>query len=304
MNKPLPEPPKDQQTPDQPIGMQRSSSERRVPSEIRLPDSFLQALPVSPLSPTKRQVTSQSLKSYADGLFNFTHNVLTSTIPTLQVESSSDPTTKPPALEELASSVKPSFRPLLESKFSDWSVTTGAQQGSRRDSLALTPIDLNPTLLSPDSFFGVDETPRRTEFDFNMNRFSGMSFASSETYEPPSSIPPLTPQYCSPLRPEDKEISYFTNFDQYLDADNWPLRNETPIEKVVIDLSPLELDRQQPPIPPPNERKRAATVLRMPARSAPLLRPNAPPPWSQPSTPYEVANLAIMVPNMVIKAIG
>lgn len=300
MNKPLPEPPI--ATPDQPI--ESCTSPTRVPSEIKLPESFLQTLPVSPLSPNKRQVTSRSLKSYADGLFNFTHNVLASTIPTLQVDTPQN-SMKSPVLPELDCPVKTSFRPLLESKFSDWSIATGANQESRRDSLAMTPIDLNPTLLSPDSFFGVDETPRRAEFDFNVNRFSGVSFASSETYEPLSSVPPLTPQSRSPLLAEgDKEISYFTNFDQFLDSDNWPLRNEIPPEKVLIDLSPLDLDHPQVLTPPPFPRKRAATVLRMPARSAPLLRSNAPPPWSQSSTPYEIADLAIMVQNPVIRAIG
>jgi hypothetical protein len=297
MNKPLPAPPIT--TPDQLIEL--STSERRVPSEIALSESFLSTLPVSPLSPIKRQVTSKSLKSYADGLFSFTHNVLASTIPTIQGDTHQS-STIPSELQELASPVKYPFRPRLESKFSDWSIATGANQESRRDSMAVTPIDLNSALLSPDSFFGVEETPRRAEFDFNVNRFSGISFASSETYEPPSSVPPLTPPSRSPLLAEDKEISYFTNFDQYLNTDNWPLRNETPQENVMIDLSPLELEPT--PAPPPTQRKRSATTLRMPARSAPLLRPNAPPPWSQPSTPYQVADIAIMVPNQVIKAIG
>jgi len=299
MDKPLPEPPMD--TPDESIRIHNTSSQRRAPSEIRLPENFLQTLPVSPLSP-KRQVTSKSLKSYADGLFNFTHNVLTSTIPVLQVAVPHSPI-KSPESTELASPINMSFRPLLESKFSDWSVNTGAQQ-SRRDSLAVTPIDLNPTLLSPDSFFSVEVTPKRSDFNLNMNRCSGFSFASSETYEPPSSLPPLTPQSRSPLLPEDQEISYFTNFDQYLDYNNWPLRTQTPPEKVAIDLSPLELDVAQTAMPVLNQRKRAATSMRIPARSAPLLRSNAPPAWSRPSTPYQLADLALMVPNPVIRAIG
>jgi hypothetical protein len=313
LDKPLPDtPPMD--IPTRALRPLRANSVSNISATapVPLPEPLLQTLPVSPLSP-KRQVASHSLKSYADGLFQFTQTRLTSTIPQLTVQS---PPASPnranyhesSASREPASVIfpcPPSMRPLLQSKFSDWSITTGA--ASQSQSLAQTPIDLSdPALMSPDSFFGVEETPRRAEFDFN--RRSGMSFASSETYEPPSTLPPPTPPSRTPGDDFKEEISYFTNFDKYLSRDstmqNWPLvDNVSPPSNVVIDLSLLEVIKS-PITPPPTLRQRANTAMKHSVRSAPLMPANVPPCAPSPATPLQIAEVAIRVPHWLIGAIG
>jgi hypothetical protein len=57
------------------------SNGRESPSAISSTEIIFKSLPVSPVSPTKRQVTTRSLKNYADGLFQFTQTRLVSHIP-------------------------------------------------------------------------------------------------------------------------------------------------------------------------------------------------------------------------------
>jgi len=291
----------------------RPQSNKSIPSAIVLPQSIIQSLPMSPLSPMKRQVPSHSLKSYADDLFKFTHNILATAIPQVQVDTPepSPDTVKLPELDSLDFPLPPRVRPQLESKFSEWSIATGNNLESRRGSLAHTPIELDHALMSPDSFFGDEATPKRKDFDFS--RCSGMSYASSETYEPPSTLPPPTPPSRAP-KGSDEEISYFTNFDRFLEQDatqqDWPLRNAFP-QDTVIDISPIEtLHRPETPATS-NRLQRADTVIRnslrsVPARSAPLMSTHATPysMYSSPSTPLHLAEVAIRVPHWLIGAIG
>jgi hypothetical protein len=269
---------------------------------------------VNPLSP-KRQVTNLSLKSYADSLFQFTQDKLTHTAPQLMVEPlqlspEKSPQTSQQSQEPASVVETPPHRPLLASKFSEWSIATGAQSSSQADSLAHTPIELDQALLSPDSFFGTDVTPKRKEFDFN--RLSGFSFASSETYEPQSIFAPSTPPSAVPDFGDSEEISYFTNYDMYLDPpqrEDWPLPpGHTPPDSVAIEISPLETKSPETPPPPapPTCHERTNTVVRRPVYSAPLMHSNAPPfaAYPSPSTPFEIADVAIRVPHWLIGAIG
>jgi len=307
MDKPLPPAPLDHglQSLERPQSLKKSP-----PSSLDLPDSLIQILPMSPLSPNKRQVSSHSLKSYADGLFKFTHNILATSVPELQIDSPevSPHTPRTPEPQEQAPVYfSQHLRPPLESKFSDWSIATGENIESRRNSLAYSPVELDLAMMSPDSFFGDDSTPRRR--DFEVKRFSGMSFASSETYEPRSTLPQSTPPSRTSVV-KDEEISYFTNYDRFLEQDsshqNWPLPNAFPPENVVIDLSPMEMI-VSPQTPAPSSRvQRADMAIRHMIRSAPLLTANASPCtlYSSPSTPLHQAEVAVRVPNWLIGAIG
>jgi hypothetical protein len=276
------------------------TSKKAVPPAIELPESLLQQLPVSPLSP-KRQVVSPSLKSYADSLLQFTHNRLISTIPVVQVTS---PDQLPPHVSEPVS-LRPlrSSRPAFESKFSDWSTTNQSSTQSSPDEDPAVP-----GLMSPDSFFGVQQPPANYYEYAN----SGLSFPSSETFEQSDMILPPTPPQ------DDQEISYFTNFDRFLDSETWPVRqasnaNESPLDSVIIDLSPIDRGPATPSeqvlksiTGPTRHRRRstAATIIRHISASAPLLSAGMPPCSVSPMTPVHVAELAIRVPGCWIGAIG
>jgi hypothetical protein len=313
INKPLPPEPPKNCTQEEISPMENNSVyNKSVPPAITLPESILQPIPVTPLSSPRRQVASRSLKSYADGLFEFTQHRLTSTIPQLRIDP---PQVSPDGIFEesseprvLASVVSPQPpRPFLQSRFSDWSVTTGANAESRRTSLAYTPIDLDSDMMSPNSFFSDSkDTVNQMEF----NRLSGVSFASSETYEPPSTLPPPTPLGQTPALDGKEEISYFSNFDVYLHQESpqrdWPLVEDGLAENVIIDLSPMELD-ESPQLPPPRrQRERANTVIRGPVRSDPPMQVSVSPytAYTTPETPLQLAEVAVRVPNWLIGAIG
>jgi len=292
LNKPLPPNP---QTPVDQIGS--FSLKKNAPSAIELPEAYAQQLPVSPLSP-KRQVASPSLKSYADSLLQFTHNRLVSTIPVVTVTS---PTY--PELDGLASLQSPRPRPVFESKFSDWSTTN--------NSTMPTPsgfdfqAEASSGLMSPDSFFGAE--PTTTSYPDNLN--SGVSFASSGTFEMPDIMAPPTPPE------DDQEISYFTNFDKFLDQDTWPVPGvdaESPLNSVIIDLSPMD---KSPPTPSDqilksltqptlHPRHSAATIIRRISASAPLLSSGIAPCSVTPMNPIHIADVAVRVPNCWIGAVG
>jgi len=195
--------------------------------------------------------------------------------------------------DELALSKTPSHsqRPSLESKFSDWSISTG-NSDSRRSSVDMSspqPIELDSSLMSPDSFFaGLEETPRRRDF---LRETQGSGYASSATYDPPLGMPALTPlSRVAKVKSTKEEFSYFTNFDQYLD------RGEP--ESLEINLSPIEVANS--PITPPVMRRRADTVIRAPliARSCSAGPTNSRFAQSTPSTPFD------HVPNWLVGAIG
>jgi hypothetical protein len=286
-------------------GCQRAESHLSLPST----DIIFKSLPVCPLSPTKRQVTTRSLKSYADGLFQFTQTRLVSHIPQVQSPSlgseQGEPDSPPSSSMHLS-------RPSLESRFSDWSVSVD----SRRSSVASqnTPsAEMDPALLSPDSFFSaLENTPKKRNFNINYinnARFSDYSgYASSETYDPPSGLPlPTPPSRC--LKPEAEEFSYFSNFDKYVDQDTISqagLAVGEPPESLAINLSPIESVKTPfTPSPPQPFRRRADTAIRTPL----LSRSYSSTPGSQmmrgsPSATLQVAQVAVQVPHWLIGAIS
>jgi hypothetical protein len=271
------------------------TTKRTPPLAIELPESLLQQLPISPLSP-KRQVVSPSLKSYADSLLQFTHNRLISTIPVVHVS----PPNQPSLGEQVSLSSPRLSRPAFESKFSDWSTTNNSSQSSPDEDIVL------PGLMSPDSFFGVQQ-PYINHME---SRNSGLSFASSEPFELSDSILPPTPPE------DDQEISYFTNFNRFLDSETWQVprqSSESPLDSVIIDLSPID----RGPVTPPEQiyksftdstkhrrRSTAATIIRHVSASAPLLSAGMPPCSAQPMTPIHIAELAVRIPGCWIGAIG
>jgi hypothetical protein len=301
--------------------------EHNIPAPISISNNasaatnpIIQSLPLSPASP-KRKVPTLSLKNYADGLFTFTHSRLSSKLPTnaapVTTPSPQQQTPPTPPPEEQDSSYGTfKMRPLLKSRFSDWSAAADSVPQSRRDSVADTPDDLGVPLLSPDSFFDGEYTPTR-----NFSRFSGVSCASSETYDPTSTGPLLTPphQDFGLASGPKEEINYFTNFQHFLDRQSsYELENSaadsdstaSAPDEVAIELSPFDLHQ----FPSPPMRPRADTVVRkthhgirsqsfiIEARSNPLL--NICSPNSAPASPYHTAELAVRVPHGLIGAIG
>lgn len=293
------------QEPEDYLTASQASSSTMSPSTSSVDTSNLfKALPVSPISPNRRQVTNPSLKSYADQLFQFTQNRLVTAMPQgppAQEKRESVQTVKeliPPSLARTHSQ-----RPSLESHFSDWSIATG---NSRRDSLALSPLpalDMDTSLLSPDSFFGggYDEVHMQNE----LSKGATSGYASSETYDPPQGMPPLTPP-SNALHPSSHkdEFSYFANYDQYLtpdDAAEEPVPAEPPVS-LAINLSPMENTVSPSPLLHPSCRRRAETMVRAPLLSNSLSGTPDTPLFarSSPATPYQVnhADVAVRIPNL------
>lgn len=162
VSKPLPPPPQD--TPaNRPVVVVRP------PSALSLP-------PSPPFSP-RRQVANETLKAYADGLFSFTQNRLKTAAPqnlrALGLAQDIDEEETPPPTPELEQEqngnddvAEMRRRPsLLRSKFSDWSSTTADTDTD--DGYPSSPPSPEPRtpdgetdLISPDSFFSVESTPR------------------------------------------------------------------------------------------------------------------------------------------------
>jgi len=121
---------------------------------------------------------------------------------------------------------------------------------------------------------------------------------------------------------EEEEISYFTNYDMYLDPpdhepDDWPLPpTHLPLEHhedVPIELSPYDntkspatpsLTDSAPAIKPVACVERSNTSIRRPVYSAPLLHNDAPPCGQLYPNPVEIAKVGISVPHWLIGAIG
>jgi hypothetical protein len=261
-------------------------------------DLLLKGLPVSPMSPTKRLVTTRSLKSYADGLFQFTQHALVSTIPLV-----ASPPQSPKVFEDELDSfpAAPSFtqRPVFESKFSDWSISTGAD--SRRSSVTdCTPprVPLEMSLMSPDSFFaGFDATPRHYNFD---PESEASGYASSETFDSPIHLTLTPPSRIAKPEASKDDISYFTNYDHYLSPESrTAMGNSEPPDSLQINLSPIEADS---PLTPPPVRRRADTMIRAPliARSSCSGTPRTTFARSTPTTPFQLSD---SVPNWLVGAI-
>jgi hypothetical protein len=261
---------------------------------------LMKSLPISPISPTKRQVPTPSLKTYSESLFQFTQRALVSRIPL------SPPPQTPNLFEEELVLPKNnrthSQRPSLESRFSDWSIST-SDPSSRPISMVLTPppLELDPVMMSPDSFFaGFEDTPKKSEFN-RLKESNG--YASSETYDPPTWQPTPIPGAVSVVESSTEEFSYFTNFDKYLDPQPTQCTQDPP-ESLEINLSPIESNRS-PVTPSVLARTRAETVIRAPilSRSCSLGPSAVQYTQSTPVTPYQRAD-SIVMGNWAVGAVG
>jgi hypothetical protein len=283
----------------------QQSDGEKSPSATSPTEFIFKSLPVSPVSPTKRLVQTRSLKNYADGLFQFTQTRLVSHIP--QIGS---PTFEN-NFDELDSSTSTSThtaRPSLDSHFSDWSISTRDVE-SRRSSLAgqdTPPVEIDPALLSPDAFFSTfEDTPRRKNFNIRLSNNSG--YASSETYDPPSGLPPPTPpsRYS---KSQAEDFSYFTNFDKYIDQDaivEADSINLEPPESLAIKLSPIEVLNSPYTPPAPAFRRRADTAIRAPLLSSSCSgTPGSQFGHHSPSSALQIAQVAVQVPHWLIGAIS
>lgn len=185
----------------------------------------------SPTTP-KRLVPNRNLKAYADGLFLFTQSRLNNAVPTssmpidlsllvphIQVDDASD-TNSELSVEE----TRRNSRPLLRSRFSDWTATDSesvaelsdleplSRFSSRRDSGVFTPDMEASGLMSPDSFFAevtpkVNQTSRWTDT---------ISRASSPTRGRYSSRQPASAASSRPRTRStslSERFSYFAGFD-------------------------------------------------------------------------------------------
>lgn len=264
-------------------------------------EDIIDAFPGTPISPNKRQVENVSLKNYADGLFQFTQTRLVTTIPTLRIAS-------PPATPRCVSkrsdltmsrTSSHTQRPSIESKFSDWSIMTGDDA-----SVAPTPAaEEDFALMTPDSFFGDWEGGSRHRKTLSRPlappRFA--SAASSDTYDPPSDLPPATPpSRCEPQLPQQEEFSYFTNYQHYInasEADNGEHSTSEPPENLAINLSPLEHTASQSPWDY-NQRNSLYSPLLMGSCSGtpgPVISS-----YSVHSSPFAIAEGGVHVPRLVV----
>jgi hypothetical protein len=208
-----------------------------------------------PLSP-RRQVPNQTLKAYADGLFLFTQSRLQTAAPenlkslglTLDMDYDGSAPPTPELEEEDVRELSPR-RPELRSQFSDWSGTTTDNEDDYDGYLSSAPPsphtpDMEIGLLSPDSFFNAEVTPRvvqRTQWATlsSARPSSGIeaasqSLRSSDTHATTSSTS------------TSDSFSYFAGFDSVTNAvETGFSSNDSPLELL---QSPYRTPpRTQPP---------------------------------------------------------
>jgi hypothetical protein len=280
------------------------------PSSVASPRTLFNSLPMSP----RRQVPSRTLKNYADGLFMFTQNRLNSAVPQLHEPKSEQVPSIQIEEAPILTEIVEGGRPPLQSHFSEWSVQsrdsdTGALPASWHT--PAPPSDFDFGLMSPDSFFGeaAQTTP---QFGWAECRSggSGSTYASSGTYEPPSSFPSSTPaSQVSTKQTMDEELSYFANYTQYFGNDRsstvTQILHERP-ESLLIRLSPMEIQSPRTPPRVSFARQRADTAIRDPVKVGTCSTPE-PRSKTSPSTPFEqmqVADVAVRVPQWLVGAIG
>ncbi|TID24111.1 hypothetical protein E2P81_ATG02417 [Venturia nashicola] len=194
---------------------------------VRPPSSSSTTSSQDPISP-RRQVAGPNLKAYADGLLLFTQSRLNNVAPQVVYSSghrsdSSVPPT-PDLIHEYEQDVMElSFeRPALRSHFSNWSSTTDEtvedddDAASRRMSFASSIEPRTPDeefdMISPDSFFNEEATPRVRQT---------AEWTSVSPARPSSQIVTtanLRHSYLSSSSsimndPSSESFSYFTGFD-------------------------------------------------------------------------------------------
>jgi hypothetical protein len=199
----------------------------------------------SPTMPPRRQVQSPTLKAYADGLFHFTQSRLQTAAPNnlrslgLTLDTSMDESPPPtPELEEEEVTEMRTRRPPLMSKFSDWSATTTDAEDDDDDDddgyLSSAPAspytpEMDSGLLSPDSFFNADVTPRVAQQTQWTSLSSGRPSSSIEAA--PRSQRSSNPFVSTSSNSTSDSFSYFAGFDSVTDAvETGFSHNDSPIE--------------------------------------------------------------------------
>lgn len=207
-----------------------AATQNSTPASSTISSPLKRAL-TAPASP-KRLVPNGMLKAYADGLFLFTQSRLNTTVPTsnmpidlsllvphIAVDDASD-TTSELSIEES----RRNSRPLLRSRFSDWttpdteSVAELSELGSlsrfssRRDSGVYSPDMQAAGMMSPDSFF-TEDTPKVRQ---TTRWTDSLSRASSPTRGYCSSRQPASAASSGPRTRSTSvsdSFSYFAGFD-------------------------------------------------------------------------------------------
>jgi hypothetical protein len=176
----------------------------------------------SPTSP-RRLATSPMLKTYADGIYEYTRSRLTTVAPRFRVDSvTSD--------DEDQTSAEPVSRPMLQSHFSDWTITTcGALSREGSQSMMPDPLD---DVDSPYPFFDFDFFPPAPS-----EARPEVTYASSEALGSSSTLPLATP--LSHPHAGDGEVSYFSNFEYLHESPKQPQRPSRQRKPVTFSLSPL-----------------------------------------------------------------
>jgi len=221
------------------------------------------ALSTSPTSP-RRPAPSPMLKTYADGIYEYTRSRLNTVAPRFRVDSVTS--------DQDETSSKPASRPTLQSHFSDWTITTRGTL-SREGSQTMMPDPLDD-VDSPDPFFDFEflaPAPGDARLDY--------TYASSEALVSSSTLPPPTPPSYPHAR--DDEVSYFSNFENLHES---PKQTQTPSRQrkpVTFTLSPL---------PSPSD-----TATPGVGTSGGAVRD-----VGESSTAFQTARLAVRVPNALI----
>jgi hypothetical protein len=103
-----------------------------------------------------------------------------------------------------------------------------------------------------------------------------------------------------------EEFSYFTNYDQYLNVDSRAdIKGATEaLENMAIDLSPIESGQYALTPPPTTQCAETEVVAPVLSRSYSSGTPGYTLSTSSPVTPYQLADIAVRIPNWLIGAIG
>jgi hypothetical protein len=235
-SKPLPS------LPEESMDETRTDSLDQTPVVVERHPSAANTTLSPPISP-RRQVQNQTLKAYADGLFLFTRSRLQTTAPQnlkslgLTLDFGSEESPPPtPELEEEDEEVREmnSIRPQLRSQFSDWSATTTDSEDDYDGYLSSAPAsphtpDMNTDLLSPDSFFNSEITPRVAQ----RTQWTTLSSArpSSEAEAALESFRSSTNTASTSANSTSDAFSYFTGFDSVTaSVETRFSQNDSPLE--------------------------------------------------------------------------
>lgn len=245
------------------------------------------ALPLFPASPTSPRppATSPMLKTYADGIYEYTRSRLTTAVaPRFQVDSATSDDPLDHGQTSLAKSVS---RPKLKSHFSDWSISTSGPSLSRQGSRTVISGPLNGGVDSPDPLFDFDFLT--TEQNRNSVDASGVvTYASSEALVSSSTLPLPTTSH---PRPRDDEVSYFSNFDLYLHDDERSKQPQRPgyrSKTTPFNLSPVRIRDASGPGAAESVGTSGGAVRDI---------------GSSPSQLFRTAHLAVRVPSAMVRAI-